>query len=321
MTPYPSTATAPAPSPAGPAHHARKVIAAALAVPCIALAAPAAFPVAGHAQATDAPSVGETVQALDAAAPEILDAAASAGTPEVTPQDGMIDVVGASVDTEIATDPRDGFSVSAPGQDTLTITPVGVDAAAGPVTPAAGGAVAVATGTDPGVSTVIQPLERGISTYTVISGPQAPERYSWRVEDGQTITVGEDGSATVTSTATGEVIAFVPVPWAKDKTGRELDGVHFETDGQTLTLVVPHRGQAVVYDVVADPIWFAGIAGVVGHAARWAAVACGGGVAASAVYAIVFKGRRALWEDLRTNWQRACVEGIIGRVGLRWLLR
>jgi len=244
-----------------------------IATALLILAAPPTF-ADENLSASDAPTPAETVAALQAAAPEVLaeDSLATEPEPAVTQDGPALEITGASVTTTIARDPAEGFAIGAAGNQTLSVKPLGVDGAASLASPVAGGEAVVATSTDPGVSTVIKPQEHGISTYTVISSPDSPERFSWNVGPDDSLTLDETGGVTVTD-AHGATIAAVPPPWAKDKEGNRLVGVHFEVDGRTLTLVVPHRSQDVVYDVVADPLWFviAAVARpIIQYGIRWA---------------------------------------------------
>lgn len=258
----------------------------------VAFASPAMLAYAEDAVSTDAPTSTESVQALRQAAPEVLaDAPSTSEQPPAAEQQAVGDVT-----TKIAADPEAGFAVDTPNSEPLKIKPVGVDASASDTNPVAGGEMAVSTGTDPGVSTIIKREENGISTYTVISGPESPERYTWDVGEGKTITVHDDGHASVQNTA-GQDVAHVPAPYAKTSDGTPLQGVRFEADGSRLTLVVPHRSQVTDYGsgVVADPLWLPAI----GTVAYFVGRKCGVGIST------------ALWAYFHGPWSPT-VRGALG---------
>lgn len=258
----------------------------------LAFASPTMFAYAEEAVTSNAPTAAQSVTALQQATPEVL---TEAPEPTQEPPAAEQEAVG-EVTTKIASDPVAGFAVDTPNAERLTIKPVGVESSASDVKTIAGGEMAVATGTDPGVSTIIKREENGISTYTVISGQESPERYTWDVGEDKNVVLHDDGHATV-QTQSGETVAHVPAPYAKTSDGVLLQDVRFEADGSRLTLVVPHRSQVTDYGtgVVADPLWLPAI----GTVAYFVGRKCGVGAGT------------ALWAYFRGPWSPT-VRGALG---------
>lgn len=118
-----------------------------------------------------------------------------------------------------------------------------------------------------GVQAVVQTLEGGLRLSTVIDGPSAPTSFAYELPEDLDITLNEDGSATLSRTATGldeegnEVsftaeVGYVGAPWAADADGSEIE-TRYEVVGNELIQYVEH-GPGTSYPVVADPTFWWG---------------------------------------------------------------
>lgn len=88
---------------------------------------------------------------------------------------------------------------------------------------------------------------------TIIDNPNAPTEYDYKVTvpSGGHIGLTEDGGAVVLDN-TGEVLASVAAPWAKDANDSPIR-TFFTTNGSVLIQHIEHNVSNVVYPVTADP--------------------------------------------------------------------
>jgi hypothetical protein len=101
----------------------------------------------------------------------------------------------------------------------------------------------------------VQALDGGARAMIRIDGPDAPERYEFRVGGAaEHLDIREDGSVDVLD-AEGESIAIIAAPWAVDAAGTPIP-TRYKTSGRTLIQEVEHRDGHYVYPIVADPsLW------------------------------------------------------------------
>jgi hypothetical protein len=156
-----------------------------------------------------------------------------------------------STTVSVPNDPAKGVQFATHGQQ-LTIGIPGA-AQSGKATKTRKGAVVYA-GSDATASAVI-PTTDGVQFLTTIKNRKAPTTYDYPVTlpQGGKVQVVSGGGAVVLD-ATGQPIAMVTAPWAKDANGKNVQ-TYFTTNGTTLTQHVGHRAAGVAYPVVADP-WF-----------------------------------------------------------------
>lgn len=195
---------------------------------------------------------------------------------------------GASID--IPKDASNGVSLTGTSGTGIEISLPNAEQASDASSVATG--VVAYAGSD-GSANAVQATENGgVRMLTIIDNPNAPTVYDYKVTipNGGHIELIDEGGAVVVD-STGELIAAVDTPWAKDATGKTIE-TYFTTDGQTLTQHINHNVAGVVYPVTADPAWFAVAAGVV----AWAVGAC----AASVASGIGLDGIR--WAIQRGDW-------------------
>ena len=109
-------------------------------------------------------------------------------------------------------------------------------------------------GTAPDTGLVVQSTAAGLRALITIDSPSAPERFAFRVGgDVASLSARPDGSVLALD-ASGDVIADLATPWARDADGRDVP-THFEIDGTTVVQVVEHRGGSFAYGITADPFW------------------------------------------------------------------
>lgn len=101
----------------------------------------------------------------------------------------------------------------------------------------------------------VQALDGGARALIRIEGPDAPERYEFRVGGAaEHLDIREDGSVDVLD-AEGDSIAIIAAPWAVDAAGTPIP-TRYKTSGRTLIQQVEHRDGHYIYPIVADPsLW------------------------------------------------------------------
>ncbi len=187
---------------------------------------------------------------------------------------------------------KDGGQVS-----TKTLTGIDLAVPAGKITNTTAGTLVKGEGQS---DIVFQSV--GVGTYRAsvhISSPSDPECYEFNVRGASRLLKQFDGSVQAYD-ATGQLVAEIETPWAKDKDGKDVP-THYKVGGAVLTQVVEHRGGGFVYGVVADPYlylisptqwvqkqvgagagkagkWGLDNAGKVAKCSAWVAVNFGGGI-------------------------------------------
>ncbi|MES2171489.1 MAG: hypothetical protein V4479_12335 [Actinomycetota bacterium] len=195
-----------------------------------------------------APPAPSPLAAIRTASPEsLVDVAPVAASLAPVTQNG--------VTTSLPMDARKGIAITSPNGLTLGISlPFAATAAAGRAD--ANGIISY--GNTNGSSTVpILKADGSTQITTVISGPDAPTRYSYALTlpTGVTLSLDETGSVILRS-ATG-IVGIIAVPWAKDAKGVQVP-THFELSGNTVTQVIAIGRSTIAYPVVADPsiLWY-----------------------------------------------------------------
>lgn len=135
-----------------------------------------------------------------------------------------------------------------------------------------------------GAASAVVPTNDGVQVLNTITGPEAATRYDYGVDvpDGGRVELVPDGSAQIVD-ASGKLVLFVGLPWAKDATGTEVP-THFEVEDTKLVQVVEHTGGTFTYPVVADPrfYWSWGIYTVKFNSAETGYLSRAGGAAIGA---------------------------------------
>ncbi|ALJ21068.1 hypothetical protein [Microbacterium sp. No. 7] len=214
----------------------------------LCVAAFAVVPTDAWASEHTAPSAAGVADAL--AAVDEID-----GSLLLTPTDdagvGSVEVGQGTV--AVPTSPDDDITMSARGQDVLSVRLPMADDAANAVVMEDG--TVIYPGEEFSGSVIVSDI--GVQMLTTIAGPESPVAYSYELslEPGQTLRIVEDGAVVVNGD--GSIVAAVAQPWARDADGEEV-ATHYEVDGSTLIQIVDHASaEGVAYPVVADPIWLA----------------------------------------------------------------
>lgn len=103
------------------------------------------------------------------------------------------------------------------------------------------------------VDVAVQALEEGVRVQTVLADTSAPTRFDYDLA-GSIPVIAADGSV---GFATQAGLVLIQSPWAFDARGVPVS-THYEVNGSTLTQVVDHTREDVVYPVVADPTFITG---------------------------------------------------------------
>jgi hypothetical protein len=141
----------------------------------------------------------------------------------------------------------------AEGGPSLAIGITGAEGAAKPVVP---GVTSFDHG-DGSTTATIAKADGSLQLVSVIQGASSPTEWSYSLQaPGLRLELGDDGSVTGFNGDDHPVMTIAPA-WAVDATGAEVP-TRYEVDGTTITQIVDHTRQKVVYPVVADPriSWF-----------------------------------------------------------------
>lgn len=220
----------------------------------------AILPVSTHALSSASATTNQdkTVQASEvASALAKTDGVLSASdqTRTTSDSDSAIKAATAGTTVDIPKDASDGVSIGATdGSKPVIDISLPNASSAKDATTVAPGTVAYA-GNNGSAEAVQATEDGGVRMLTVIDNPNAPTSYDYKVTvpNGGHIELATDGSALILDN-TGQVLAGVASPWAKDAKGTPIQ-TYFTTDGQTLTQHVLHNVKGVVYPVTADPWW------------------------------------------------------------------
>ncbi len=101
----------------------------------------------------------------------------------------------------------------------------------------------------------LQKVEGGARALINIDGPNAPERFAFRLSGVSRLQLNGNGSVTAYGPRNIQIGGFAP-PWARDASGVTIP-TRYVVEGTTLVQYVEHRRAGVVYGVTADPVWLA----------------------------------------------------------------
>ncbi len=163
-----------------------------------------------------------------------------------------------------------------------TQTPVGIALAvpAGTITNTAEGTIVKGEGQS---DVVFQNVGGGSYRASIhIGSPSDPERYEFTVKGAANLQKQFDGSLWAFGD-TGQPVAIVEAPWAKDKTGKDVS-THYEIDGTTLVQFVSHQNGHFAYGITADPFSIPITGGPFfgGPKGQWHATKCGAAIVVAA---------------------------------------
>lgn len=191
----------------------------------------------------------DVLSAIQAAAPEVLDAVADHGD-LVEGADEAAVVESGDLTTTVPEDASDGITIAADGEEAISIGLPNAESAEGAHEEAPG---IVSYDNGDGSTTVpVAKSDGSVQITTVIDGPEAPQNYEYPLDlpAGATLEQDDGGLVSILS-ADGEFLGGVAPAWAKDAKGNDLSS-RYEIDGTTLTQIVAH-GAGDAYPVVADP--------------------------------------------------------------------
>ena len=155
---------------------------------------------------------------------------------------------------EIPRNPAEAIRFTDLSDTALEITPITSSDHDGTVT--AEGVITYPTSA-PSIRSAI-PTHSGLQLLTTLSGPSAPERYTYEIHlpSGASLKPSADGGVQALR-SDGSLLTAATAPWARDANGQKVP-THFEIVGNKLIQVVDHREvENISYPVVADPFWLA----------------------------------------------------------------
>ncbi|WP_290471296.1 hypothetical protein [Leifsonia sp. 71-9] len=177
---------------------------------------------------------------------------------QATSQDGTKVVVptvptdGISVSTtdQAITNPDTGATTTLPASAAKIGLPVdGGTSNASPETPG----VVTYAGANATTTVPVTKDDGRVQIATTIRDASAPHAYIYplALPAEQSLKLEADGSVSITNT-NGDMVGFIPAPWAKDATGGNVP-THFEISGNQLTQIVDFTANTA-FPVVADPL-------------------------------------------------------------------
>jgi hypothetical protein len=103
------------------------------------------------------------------------------------------------------------------------------------------------------VDTIIEPISGGFRQIINIKSADAPSFYDFPVDlgEGEKLILNEDGSVVITK-ADGKNKLYIPKPWAKDVSGKNLN-TYYQISGSNLKQIIDLKDAN--YPVLADPLW------------------------------------------------------------------
>lgn len=202
----------------------------------------------GTAFADDTTTTGQVAAAIDN-----VDAKNGALVADAIASEADADSAAQTATVDIPANPTQGVKFTTNSGELLTI---GLPNAkhGGKGTKTRKGVVAY-SGKGGSANAVVPTSDGGVQLLTVVNRKKAPTTYAYPVTlpQGGHIEVAPGGTGAGVFNASGEVIAVVMAPWAKDANGKTVP-THFTTDGKTLTQHIAHQAKGVQYPVVADPV-------------------------------------------------------------------
>lgn len=189
------------------------------------------------------------VSAVQTVAPESFQASAKASSEVDGGREYSLDQWGTTA--TVPSDADQPVSVAAPGKPTIGVSlPF-----AGDAQQVTSNGTASSFDNDNDTSTVVLPKDEGAVQFTtVIRNAAAPEsfKYDFTLPAGTHLSLNEEGGVASVLDGSGQWVAGVSAPWARDAAGAAVP-THFEITGDSLTQVVDHKSAGVQYPVVADP--------------------------------------------------------------------
>jgi sugar lactone lactonase YvrE len=157
----------------------------------------------------------------------------------------------------ISPNPAGGFAVKLP-EGTVQAEPVKVNSGSTSMA-IAEGVSAVAGNTSANTDSIVRPIFDGVMTYQSIRDKSAPEEYSWEValSEGQVLKSVDSQDAEI-DFADGTEAMLITAESSHDAVGATVPTSLSISEGNIITLTIPHRAHPYVYPVVAGAGWEGG---------------------------------------------------------------
>jgi DNA-binding beta-propeller fold protein YncE len=157
----------------------------------------------GTVPASEAAATIEAVEGTEpessyvAATDELIsaDEIAAGNNPGLEKEGVELSSTGVPTETVMTTNPSEGMTIEGP-EDSIHIEPTG-EVETTPVTVLKGEVAAVTSNTDPSVDTIIRPKYNGDMTFQSIRDATSPETFSWEVELGSRLSLGQIDSENI----------------------------------------------------------------------------------------------------------------------------
>ncbi|MFC6357458.1 hypothetical protein [Luethyella okanaganae] len=201
----------------------------------------------GGAANADEPSVGaQAISAIAAVAPHVL--SSTQAVPPTSSKDTTLSLGGSDEPVTVPADAQDGVTLGGVAQTKLI---VGLPNASQASTADTAQGVATYDNNNGSSTTLVVKTDGSVQIATVIQDRNAPTLYEYSLgtPEGIELKPGPDGGVVV-SDPTGQPIAAISAPWAKDATGANVP-TRFRIQGTSLVQEVDHIGYA--YPIIADP--------------------------------------------------------------------
>jgi sugar lactone lactonase YvrE len=155
---------------------------------------------------------------------------------------------GVPTDTLLSTNPSEGMTIEG-SEDSIHIEPIG-EVETAPSTVLKEEVAAVTSNTDPSVDTIVRPKYNGDMSFQLIRDATAPETYSWEIELGSRLTLGQIDSENIgVYHPDGSEAMLISAELAHDAVGKAVATTLTLEGSNTVTLTVKHRVAEVTYPV------------------------------------------------------------------------
>ncbi len=175
---------------------------------------------------------------------------AAGNNPGLEQTGSQLTSTGVPTETLTTTNPSTGISIEAP-EESIHIEPTGETETA-PTTVLKEEVAAVTSNTDPSVDTIVRPKYNGDMSFQMIRGSTSPETFSWEVELGSRLTLGQIDSTDIgVYHPDGSEAMLISAELAHDAIGKAVATTLTLEAPDVVTLTVKHRGvSGISYPVV-----------------------------------------------------------------------
>lgn len=175
---------------------------------------------------------------------------ADGNNPGLKQSGNTLTTTGTPVETVMTANPSEGMTIKAP-EESIHVEPVG-EIEPAPSTVVIEEVAAVTPNTDQSVDTIVRPQYNGDMTFQSIRDIASPETYSWEVELGSRLTLGQIDSEKIgVYHPDGSEAMLITAEYAHDAVGKAISTTLTLEAPNVVTLTVHHRVTGVTYPVVA----------------------------------------------------------------------